>query len=169
MTSYQQFVRDLRYTLNHFYEPNLLRLSPLAGWLSRPRQPVTTPSALQQLLTEAIEALRPPAATPLRSQAWRTYNLLLYRYLQQFSQEEVASQLGVSLRQLGREQSTALDALASYLWDQNALSETWPSPGASATPQDSPEVEPAGPQADLSWLHNQPVERPTDLDRKSVV
>jgi len=191
--NYQQFVRDLRYILNHFYEPNLLRLSPLAGVLGGARRSAASPTALQQSLTEAIEALRPPAATPLRSQSWRTYDLLLHRYLQQFSQEEVASQLGVSLRQLGREQSTALDALASYLWDHYALGEKWPaasgeslppmdnaSPAATivsndseATPQypavqpgpgnASVGIDPANLFQDLSWLQDQPVQRPTDF------
>jgi CheY-like chemotaxis protein len=162
----QQFIRDLRYTLNHFYEPKLLRLSPLVGVLGGARRLTATPTALQQLLTESIEALRPPATTPLRSQAWRTYNLLLHRYLQQLSQEEVASQLGVSLRQLGREQSTALDALADYLWDHYALGEKWPSPSESATPENNPGVEPARPADDLSWLQNQPVATPTDFQRE---
>jgi CheY-like chemotaxis protein len=195
--TYQQFVRDLRYTLNHFYEPNLLRLSPLSGVLGGARRQTANSTALQQLLTEAIEALRPPATTPLRSQAWRTYNLLLQRYLQQFSQEEVASQLGVSLRQLGREQTTALEALASYLWDHYAVSEKRPaaageSVGAAdpantaeknlaadarlapehATPaqpdwgKDQSGVTPDSLFDDLSWLQDQPVQRPTDFQHE---
>lgn len=122
VSPYQQFIKDLRSTLNHFYEPNFLRLNPLVGLLGEVGR-LNTPTLVQRLLTEAIEALRPPAATKLCSQAWRTYNLLLYRYLQQLTQAEVASQLGVSVRQLGREQAIALDALACYLWDHYSLGE----------------------------------------------
>ncbi|MDD5368591.1 MAG: response regulator [Anaerolineaceae bacterium] len=121
---YKQFIKDLRSLLNHFYEPNYLRLSPLVDLLGDVGR-LHTPSLLQRLLTDAIESLRPPATTTLCSQAWRTYNLLYYRYLQQLTQEEVASQLGVSLRQFGREQATALDVLANYLWDHYSLTERY--------------------------------------------
>lgn len=55
----------------------------------------------------------------------RAYDILYYRYLEQLNQDEVAFQLGLSIRQLRREQNNAIELLADLLWrkvDSNRLS-----------------------------------------------
>ena len=123
MLTHERFLLQLRGVLNHLYDPDYLRQSPL-GPLFGIDDRFSSPAALQRLLTEAIASLQPSADIPLRSPAWQTYNLLLYRYVQQLTQDEVAGQLGISNRQLGREQATALETLASWLWDRYRLAET---------------------------------------------
>ena len=54
----------------------------------------------------------------MHSRAWRTYDCLFYRYVQQFAQQEVADQIGISTRQLQREQQAALERLADHLWER---------------------------------------------------
>jgi CheY-like chemotaxis protein len=44
-----------------------------------------------------------------------------YLYIQQMPQEEAAEQLAISDRQLRREQSAGIQALADYLWDRHEL------------------------------------------------
>jgi len=120
MLTSEQFLKQLRDALNHLYDPDRLRRSPLAA-LFGVAERFDTPSSLQRILTEAIESLKPKPDELPRSHSRRIYDLLLYRYVQQFSQQEVASQLGMSVRHLRREQHAALEALAYHLWDQFQL------------------------------------------------
>jgi CheY-like chemotaxis protein len=79
---------------------------------------VNTPSALQTILSKAIESLEPDDSAPAQSRSWRFYDLLVCRYLQQLSVQEVANQLGISHRHLRREQNAALELLAHCLCKQ---------------------------------------------------
>jgi CheY-like chemotaxis protein len=76
---------------------------------------VNAPAALRHALIQAIASLKPDDDTPLQSPAWRVYEILYYRYVQQCSQLEVADQLGISLRHLKREQHKAVELLAQHL------------------------------------------------------
>jgi CheY-like chemotaxis protein len=125
-----------------------------------------TPATLRRILTDAIETLKPKADDPPRSHSRRVYDLLLYRYVQQFSQQEVANQLGMSVRHLRREQRAALETLAYRLWEQFDL-ETRLHEGATrdiaswdAVPRPA---EGLVVNEDLAWLKDVPPERPTDL------
>jgi CheY-like chemotaxis protein len=60
--------------------------------------------------------LKPPDDEPPQSRAWRVYDLLSLMYLRQFDREAVANQLGISERQLRREQRLAIETLAQHLW-----------------------------------------------------
>ncbi len=161
MLTNEQLVHSLRDALNHLYDPHRLRHSPLAALLGVADRP-DTPSALRRILIEAIESLKPTAEVPPQSRAWRIYDLLLYRYVQQFSQQEVADQLGLSVRHLRREQRTALEALASALRERFHLEtpideepSALGSPPATAT---SPPI-----HEELAWLEDELPEQPTAL------
>ncbi len=117
MITSEQFFLYLRSALNHLYDPYFLRKSPLVklfGFGDRP----DTPTALQRILNEAIAALEPHAGDPNPVQRQRNYELIIYRYVQQFGQEEVAVQFGLSVSHLRREQNTAIYKLAAYLWER---------------------------------------------------
>ena len=117
----KSFIRELRRALNYLYDPSVLRNSPLAELLGvHDRE--TAASALQRILTGAIQSLEPDNAVPRGSSSWRVYHVLRYRYAEQFTQAEVAIDLGMSERQLRREQRAALDVLADYLWSHYDLS-----------------------------------------------
>lgn len=115
MISSEQFFEELRGALKHLYDPYYLQRSLLPAWFGLKEDPDQIPS-LQRILREAIEKLEPTPGSVFSLQQQRIYDLLMYRYVQQFSQEEVASQLGMSVRQLRREQNTAVYALAASLW-----------------------------------------------------
>jgi hypothetical protein len=106
-----QFIKYLREALNHLYHFDRLKHNPLASLLGVAGQ-IDTPAALQTSLIEAINVLMPTSYDPTARHDRQVYDLLLYRYVQQFSQKEVADQLGISVRQLRREQQTAVEALA---------------------------------------------------------
>ncbi len=114
-----QFVRELRRALRHLYDPDELRRNTLARLF--PQGPHQSSGSLQQILISAIEALRPGSGTSPQSSAWRTYQLLFRRYVQQFRQAEVARVLGLSLRQMGRQEVLAHRVLADYLWQHYEL------------------------------------------------
>lgn len=114
------FIRDLRAALTQLYNPGALRASslvPLLGLAER-REPAL---ALQNVLLEAIEGLRPSRKAPQWSQQWRTYQVLRRRYSEQVPQCTVASDLGLSIRQLQREERQAREVLADRLWAQCKL------------------------------------------------
>ncbi len=164
MLTSEQFLRHLRDALTHLYDPDRLRQSPLAvlfGVADR----FDTPAGLQRILTEAIESLKPAADEPPRSHSRRVYDLLLYRYVQQFSQQEVANQLGMSVRHLRREQRAAVEALGYRLWEQFHL---------AAKMHEDVDVEPTTQDAvgspmvvdeELAWLKDGPPEMSTDPEQ----
>jgi CheY-like chemotaxis protein len=165
MLTSEDFLKHLRDALNHLYDPDRLRRSPLAipfGVADR----FDTPACLQRILTEAIESLKPAADEPPRSRSRRVYDLLLYRYVQQFSQQEVANQLGMSVRHLRREQRAALEGLAYRLWEQFHL-EAKLGEGADVEPITQTEVTSPGltvptVNEELAWLKDAPPNMPTD-------
>ncbi len=112
-----QFVKDLRGALNHLYDPDYLRRSPLAALFGVATR-ADTPLSMQHILEDAIAALKPKAGEPAQSPGRRIYDLLSFRYVEQFNQKEVADQLGTSLRQYRRDQEAALNFLALRLWEK---------------------------------------------------
>lgn len=112
----ETFVRWLRQALHHLYDPPALSRNPLARALGL--DAAAGPSELRRVLTAAVAALRPSPQISLQSDAWRTYQVLQRRYVEQFSQSEVAANLGLSVRQLRRQEALALQTLADYLWNK---------------------------------------------------
>jgi CheY-like chemotaxis protein len=113
----ETFILELRSALNHLYDPDFLRQSPLADILGVAGR-FDTPSALQAILSRAIETLKPRPGDANKVHAQAVYDLLLYRYIQQFNQDEIANQLGISVRHLRRQQNLAIFELACRLWEQ---------------------------------------------------
>jgi CheY-like chemotaxis protein len=167
MMTEEQFLRHLRYALNHLYDPHYLHDSPLADLLGVTDR-ANAPAGLRRVLTEAIEALKPAGSPPSQSRTWRIYELLFYRYVQQFNQQEVADQLGLSVRHLRREQQIALEELACRLKEQFGLTGKFGTAAEGAAATTEP-VEAAGPAAadatvseDLAWLKDD-AEETSDL------
>jgi CheY-like chemotaxis protein len=108
------FIEELRHTLRHLYDPVFVRKSPLIRLfgLHEARNPV---EALRNVLEEGIAALQPDGDGPMTHKSARSYQVLFCRYIQQFSQRDVAHQLDICTRHLRREQSLAIAALADEL------------------------------------------------------
>ncbi|MCL5999738.1 MAG: response regulator [Chloroflexi bacterium] len=111
----EQFVHQVQRALSSLYDPAVLSNSLLVKVFSidEQRDPVT---ALRRILTGAIESLKPNEPVPPGSRGWRVYQVLRRRYTEQLTQHEVALDLGLSIRQLQREEKMAREVLADRLW-----------------------------------------------------
>jgi CheY-like chemotaxis protein len=158
MMTHETFLEHVRSALYHLYEPDRIRENPLAGVFGVANR-IDTFAALQRILTQAIEALEPAGGQPAESMAWEIYEPLYYRYVHQMTQEQVAKQLGMSVRHLRRKEHAALEVLAARLWEQFDLdtemrgTEEGRSQGGIARTVSE----------ELAWLRDAPPERPVDL------
>lgn len=149
-----EFLAALRGALRHLYDPATLRRNPLNALLYAQQHA----QGLQEVLLEAVQALSPARGSSLQSDARRTHQILLHRYVEQFSQNEVAVSLGLSARQLRRQEQLAIRSLGEYLRTRYALSLAPRAPASGdAGNEDAAEgAAPAGYepyQEDLEWLH----------------
>ncbi len=113
------FVAALRRALRNLYDAIELRKSALL-----PLFGLTGPggvTALRQILEDAIDGLKPGPGVSAQSDAWRTYRALCHRYVEQFDQASVATNLGLSVRQLRRQEQLALQTLADRLIERYHL------------------------------------------------
>lgn len=166
---YEEFVALLRSALHYLYDPVHLRRSPLVAYLDQGGAPDRA-TALQRVLTDSINSLKPSENEPPQSTAWAIYDILNLQYVRQYERNVVASQLGISERQLRREQRLALEALAQHLWQKfnfNSLSTTPGEPAAAhgepAAAHGEPIAEPPGADTgslstELNWLKSSPIE-----------
>ncbi len=143
----QPFLDALRYALNHLYDPELLRHSPLTRLWSDAGQ-VQAANKLQHALLEGIQSLRPSPAEPPASAKRRLHQVLQLRYEQQFTQQEVATQLGLSVRQYRRLQQSAVESLALQIVEELAPNRTAAAPAPPAAPGLPPESLPES----LQWV-----------------
>lgn len=116
-------IKDL---MPHLFDYTALENHPLAGLY-----PISEDfhgnraEYLRQIIFKAIEDLRPPDRQPaLNAPEWRPYFILYKRYVEGLSPQALSTQLALSERQLRRDHSRALQALAGRLWEQLPLSTT---------------------------------------------
>lgn len=139
----------LRRALQHLYDPAELRRSPLFDLLGQPA-PADRVAGLRGLLQTAIQAMKPDAKAAAASNAQRSYDILTYRFIEQSSQKEVAADLALSLRQLQRLETAALQSLAEALACQYHLELTWDELApVNDAPVDAPQDQVA---QELAWL-----------------
>jgi CheY-like chemotaxis protein/predicted DNA-binding protein (UPF0251 family) len=150
MLTHDAFLRDLRSDLNHLYDPNHLRRSALAA-LFGVADRFDTSSRLQSILLDGIQALKPKTGPRTLTASWIAYEVLHFRYVEQLSQDEVAAQLGVSDRQLRREQDNAIKTLAYQLWQRFALGDQPAGDGAAQVASADADVSGRA-VSDLGWL-----------------
>ncbi len=165
--THEQLIAALRSALHYLYDPVHLRSSPLVDLLGLDEH-FDSATALQTALTAAIRALKPDADAPPQSRTWRVYDILHFQYIRQLSREAVATQLGISERQLRREQRVALEVLAQQLLphlDQNGspvTAEPAPQTTAPLPTRDAPVTDHAL-SAELLWLKKSAAEAPIGL------
>ncbi|MBM4460686.1 MAG: response regulator [Chloroflexi bacterium] len=163
MDDSNQFFLAVRGALNHLYDPEYLARSPLIELFGVAAR-YDPASALQQSLIKAIESLRPRRGDLLAPRDQQAHDLLLFRYVQRLTQDEIAHQFGISQRQLRRDQNRAVQLLAGRLWEQYGLDKEGaahvPGPGES-------KAEPASSES-FAWLVQNPQERLTDPNQALV-
>ena len=113
------FVGYVRRALHHLYDPIELRKSPLLALFGL--DPSTGIPQLREALENAIGSLKPTATVSAQADAWRTYRTLFHRFIEQFSQASVSANLGLSVRQLRRQERLALQTLADWLIQRYSL------------------------------------------------
>ncbi|MDE2638195.1 MAG: response regulator [Chloroflexota bacterium] len=106
---------ELRATLSNLYDPAALRDSRLMARLGLETR-ADAIVALRRLLLDTIESLKPADDAPAQSRSWRYYHILYGRYTEQLTQFEVGNDLGLSVRQLRRQEKRALAVLADKIW-----------------------------------------------------
>jgi CheY-like chemotaxis protein len=148
----------LRRALQHLYDPGELRRNPLQGLLGIDSA-ADRVAALRKILQDAIQALKPDEKIPLESNAWRIYDVLSFRFIEQSSQKEVAADLSLSIRQLQRLETIALRVLGDNLVSRYNLKFEPDSLEEQPEPADveiQPEVENTGfnsmVEQELDWL-----------------
>lgn len=109
-----RFFAELREALNHLDDFQNLRNSPLPTYLSQDGRGIS-PVAAQFLLVDAIESVLDEPSTNAR----RFHDILHLRYVEHMSQVETAAQLGMSERQVRREQNNAIELLAEILFQRH--------------------------------------------------
>ncbi|MBX3000065.1 MAG: response regulator [Caldilineaceae bacterium] len=140
-----QFVENLRTALMQLDDLQALRQSPLLELFDQ-RGAAPNPVYLQQLLFEGIEKVR-EVNSP---RAEQLYEILYYRYVEQDTQTNVAYQMGMSVRQLRREQNSAIELLSELLWDR--IQSPVGVQNLPFTPYHEPQAYEAL-QSEISWLH----------------
>ena len=127
------FENELRAALTHLYDPAALRDSRLMAFLGLETR-ADGIVALRRLLLDAIESLKPDDEAPAQSRSWRYYHILHGRYTEQLTQFEVGNDLGLSVRQLRRQEKRALAVLADLIWTRYKLESAEPAsaPGSQA-------------------------------------
>jgi CheY-like chemotaxis protein len=160
--AHEEFTKTLREALSHLHHADRLRSSPLVSLFGVANR-FDAPSILRRILVDAVKSFEPDPDEPPQSRAWRIYDSLFCCYVQQLSQRVVADQLGLSSRQLRREQRAALEALAYRLCEQYDLgarlgesesTEGSPSQDASKIPNVAEE---------LAWLNDMPPNQSVNL------
>jgi CheY-like chemotaxis protein len=109
------FERELRRALHNLYDPSALRNSLLIT-LFNVNQAENPSLALRNILTNAIDSLKPKTKIFSKTKVWRYYQILFYRFIEHTTQKEVATNLNLSLRHLRREETGAVQLLANNFW-----------------------------------------------------
>ena len=120
MTSESIFVRHVKDALANLYDPVHLQVHPLTELLPLERLPhESAGEALRKLLWQTIESLQPEASLPPHRPEWLSYRLLWLYYVQLFEPHAVQHELSLAERTFYRRLQSAVEAVASILWQQH--------------------------------------------------
>jgi len=112
-----EFVRLVRDALAHLFDPAHLLQQPLTELLAESLpQRGDAAQGLRDFLLDAIESLAPPGIANPEERERRPHLVLMHRYVDGFTTEDIVERLHISPRQFQREHQKGLYALASYLW-----------------------------------------------------
>jgi hypothetical protein len=100
--------------------------------------------ALQRMVLDALEALKPPRDGTPGPKAIRRYQLLKRRYVDGLTAEAVQGELLVGRSEYYREHQRALEAIASLLGERLGAAPTVQQPAPTDAPPATPLAEPTG-------------------------
>jgi CheY-like chemotaxis protein len=116
--SLEELEQQVRDCLPHLYDYSFLRDHPLVPLLAPDATGANQVQVFRQVITEAIERLRPDTGVTFHSKQARIYNILTLRYIDQQQAQDVMPQLGLSERQFYRDHPRAIQTLSQILWEQ---------------------------------------------------
>ncbi len=152
MPTERSLEQELKEALDRLYDPVYLRQSRLVRLLGL-EDSGNVAEALRAVIARAVEDLRPQPGLPPTAKSLRTYEILSSRYVQQFTQQDVAHQLGISIRHLRREQIVAVRTLANLLRDRFDLNDDANGGDSQGREGDAAPPEGAvGLEQELAWL-----------------
>ncbi len=116
-TVFNSLFKDL---MAHIYDFAALETHPLAAVLDIPENfDGSRGHYIQRLVLDEIEHFQPTGKErSIEIIEWRPYIILNQRYVEGMSSQELADYLAISKRQMRRDHSKALQALAGRMWDQ---------------------------------------------------
>ncbi len=114
-----EFEEQLRDLLGHLYDHAALETHALTAVLKIPAgYPGSRGKYGREMVLQAIDRLKPVGRELLQgSPEWRPYLILYKRYVDGLSLQVLSEQLCLGDRQLRRDHSRAIQALAGLLWD----------------------------------------------------
>jgi CheY-like chemotaxis protein len=104
--------------LLHLYDYSFLESHPLPRLLITNMMAGDRIEQFRDLVTDAVERLRPGAGVAFLARAARSYNILRLRYIDQQDVPDVTDQLALSTRQFYREHAKAIQTLGHLLWQR---------------------------------------------------
>jgi CheY-like chemotaxis protein len=110
----------VRSALAHLYDQAALQNHPLVAMLNLDPglDRITRAQEVRRVLLGCVELLKPEGHTLDQAEAARAYAILTYRYVDGLSMQEIAEKLALSLRQIYREHTKGVKAVAGLVLDK---------------------------------------------------
>lgn len=120
MTTYpEDFEENIRDLLVNLYDYLKLIDNPVAQRLAAGSPGGDRAQTARQMVLAAIEDMKSETSAQLTSRQNRLYNILLLRYVEEQSTNEILSQLALSERQYYREHQRAIQTISRIIWDRH--------------------------------------------------
>jgi signal transduction histidine kinase len=131
--NWEQFAQHIQTSLNALYDYAALHANPAVHLLTA-ANPADQDEVehFRDLISEAVEKLRPDASLPLTARSARPYHILRMRYIEQHDIPRILYQLALSKRQFYRENAKAIEAITLILWERVAPPDAPPIAAQSA-------------------------------------
>ena len=119
------FIEQTKEALENLYDLPFLQRHPLVQnvTMSSAHSGEAAGQVLRRKLIDAIETLSPGAPSSMRSPKARLGNLLRMHYIEGMTIQEVANELGLSMRQVYRDLRLGQESVATILWAQGEFGE----------------------------------------------
>ncbi len=120
MPTHVEFAKQVRDALNHLYDYPYLANHALAFHFfpEEGQEGARRAQRLHRLLLESIEELHPATAVHKDPSRVRSYDFLVYRYVEGWNRTEIMRELVLSRRQFFREQQKALMTLTALVLEK---------------------------------------------------
>jgi CheY-like chemotaxis protein len=121
----ETFIEHVKEALENLYDLPYLQRHPLMQRTPQlsARSGEAASQWLRRRLINAVEALGPKTGSSLRSPKARLGNLLRMHYIEGMTIQEVASELGLSMRQVYRDLRLGHESVATILWAQEEFTQ----------------------------------------------